>query len=72
MIPMATLEEYEAQTPLRLPGRVVWCRGEGDNTRLGIEFQGLSADQKQKVEQCFGHFKKSAYYPESHRQSKAA
>jgi methyl-accepting chemotaxis protein len=72
MVPMASQEEYEAQTPLRLSGRVVWSRHEGENTRLGIEFKSLSADQKQKVEQCFHHFKKSAHYPDSERQGKAA
>jgi len=72
MIPMANLEEYESQTPLRLPGRVVWCRNQEDTTRVGIEFHTLGVEDKQKVELCFSHFKKSAYYPDSARQARAA
>jgi methyl-accepting chemotaxis protein len=59
MTPAKTLEEYEAQTPLKVAGSAVWSRSEGGNTCVGVEFAALTPAQEQRLRACFAHFKKN-------------
>lgn len=62
MTPSGSLREYGNQKPLTCSARVVWSIQEGEGTVCGLEFDGLSPEQKQRLEGCFRHFRKNAYF----------
>ena len=62
MTPFDSLEEYQRQKPLRLEARVVWNRTKDANDLYGLKFQGLNAQQQQRLEACFDYFGKNAHY----------
>jgi methyl-accepting chemotaxis protein len=65
MTPAKTLEEYEAQTPLKVAGASVWSRSEGGNTFVGVEFAPLTPSQEQRLRACFAHFKKNDHFQQA-------
>jgi len=61
-LPCENLEKYRSQTPLRIPGRVAWQRGEGDANLCGIAFSALDAHKTQQLKRCFEFFGTNAEF----------
>jgi methyl-accepting chemotaxis protein len=66
MTPYHSMEEYQAQTPLRVESRVVWQRGQDDNIIFGLEFKRLTKEQEKRLKECFAFFDKNSRYLEKH------
>jgi methyl-accepting chemotaxis protein len=58
-LPQDDLDQYEAQTPLKLRGRVTWQRVEGGKNQCGIAFEGMSEDASRKLRECFEYYNKT-------------
>ena len=65
MLPCASMDGFQSQPPLRVDVKVVRRSQEGSNNVLGLEFQNLARDQKERLEACFEHFNKEARYQKS-------
>jgi methyl-accepting chemotaxis protein len=58
-LPQDDLDQYEAQNPLQLRGRVAWQRLEGGKNQCGIVFEGMSEEANRKLRECFEYYNKT-------------
>lgn len=57
-LPQDDLNQYEAQQPLKLRGRVRWQRFEEGKHQCGIAFEGMPEDANRKLRECFKYYNK--------------
>ena len=61
-LPAADIVAYQRQAPIVVSARIAWQRVDGGKQMAGIEFLGLSGDQKERLKECFEYFRKSPEY----------
>lgn len=61
-LPQNDLDQYRAQDPLKLRGRVCWQRFEEGKNQCGIAFEGMTEDAKRKLRDCFKYFNKTSEF----------
>ena len=66
-LPQDDLNQYTAQQPLKLRGRICWQRFEDGKNQCGIAFEGMSEDEKRKLRECFEYFNKTPEFSASAR-----
>jgi len=67
-LPYADVTRYANQTPLRVQGRIAWCRPAhkgADRHSSGIEFVGLDEKTKGELKSCFEFFHKNAEFAQA-------
>jgi methyl-accepting chemotaxis protein len=58
-LPQDDLNQYKAQDPLKLRGRITWQRIENGKHQCGIAFEGMSDEANRKLRECFEYFNKT-------------
>ena len=61
-LPNENLDEYGAQAPVEVKGRVAWQNKAGNNYLCGVEFMELCSDQLESIKDCFGFYRKNAEF----------
>lgn len=62
LVPYDDHDAYMNQDPLRLSGRIVWARREGEGHLYGVEFLNQGEAQKRQIKHCFEFYNKKAEY----------
>ncbi len=58
-LPQNNLDQYKAQTPLKLRAHITWQNTEGDKHLCGVAFDDMSGNADKKLRECFEYFNKT-------------
>jgi methyl-accepting chemotaxis protein len=61
-MPHEDVDQYQAQEPLQLTGRVVWQKADGHSFRCGLEYAPFDDTKRLQLEQCFEYFGKNSSF----------
>ena len=61
-LPQEDLKQYEAQQPIRLPGKISWQRQEQDKHVCGVAFGKLTDEATARLRECFRYYNKESEF----------